>query len=60
MPLTPKLSPARDDTVEKTHRLPCEHTFHEFCLRGWLIVGKKQTCPFCREKVDLRRMFPSP
>ena len=34
--------------------------FHEFCIRGWCIVGKKQTCPYCKEKVDLKRMFPSP
>ncbi len=24
------------------------------------MVGKKQTCPYCKEKVDLRRLFPSP
>ncbi|NWY08402.1 RN121 protein, partial [Nothoprocta ornata] len=35
-------------------------SFHEFCIRGWCIVGKKQTCPYCREKVDLRRMFSNP
>ena len=34
--------------------------FHEFCIRGWCIVGKKQTCPYCREKVDLARMFKNP
>lgn len=34
--------------------------FHEFCIRGWCIVGKKQTCPYCSEKVDLRRMMSNP
>lgn len=34
--------------------------FHEFCIRGWCIVGKKQTCPYCREKVDLKKMFCNP
>ena len=34
--------------------------FHEFCIRGWCIVGKKQICPYCREKVDLKRMFKNP
>ena len=34
--------------------------FHEFCIRGWCIVGKKQTCPYCKEKVDLKRMFHNP
>lgn len=35
-------------------------SFHEFCIRGWCIVGKKQTCPYCKEKVDLKRMFSNP
>lgn len=49
-----------DAIVEKTYQLTCDHIFHEFCIRGWCIVGKKQTCPYCKEKVDLKRMFPSP
>ena len=35
-------------------------SFHEFCIRGWCIVGKKQTCPYCKEKVDLKVMFKNP
>ena len=35
-------------------------SFHEFCIRGWCIVGKKQTCPYCKEKVDIKRMFTNP
>ena len=27
------------------------------CIRGWTIVGKKDTCPACLEKVDLRAVF---
>ena len=27
--------------------------FHEQCILGWTIVGKKDTCPFCNEKVTL-------
>jgi len=34
--------------------ISCDHTFHEHCIRGWHIVGKKFTCPACREKVDYR------
>uniref|UniRef100_A0A8V5GQN3 Uncharacterized protein n=1 Tax=Melopsittacus undulatus TaxID=13146 RepID=A0A8V5GQN3_MELUD len=46
--------------LENTYRLSCNHVFHEFCIRGWCIVGKKQTCPYCKEKVDLKRMFSNP
>jgi len=45
---------------ENIFKLSCGHSFHEFCIRGWCIIGKKQTCPYCKEKVDLKRMFPSP
>uniref|UniRef100_A0A1I8HFL6 RING-type domain-containing protein n=1 Tax=Macrostomum lignano TaxID=282301 RepID=A0A1I8HFL6_9PLAT len=46
--------------AEKVVVLNCAHSFHDFCIRGWCIVGKKQTCPYCKEKVDLKRMFPNP
>ncbi|CAJ0581217.1 unnamed protein product, partial [Mesorhabditis spiculigera] len=49
-----------DEEQEKTYRLSCGHEFHEFCIRGWVIVGKLQTCPYCKEKVDLKRMFKNP
>ena len=49
-----------EGVIENTFRLACGHEFHEFCIRGWCIVGKKQTCPYCHEKVDLKRMFPNP
>eukprot|EP00096_Caligus_rogercresseyi_P011541 TRINITY_DN4553_c0_g1_i2.p1 TRINITY_DN4553_c0_g1~~TRINITY_DN4553_c0_g1_i2.p1 ORF type:complete len:325 (-),score=52.80 TRINITY_DN4553_c0_g1_i2:72-1046(-) len=50
----------QEGMFENTFRLACKHEFHEFCIRGWCIVGKKQTCPYCHEKVDLKRMFPNP
>uniref|UniRef100_W5MPH9 Ring finger protein 175 n=1 Tax=Lepisosteus oculatus TaxID=7918 RepID=W5MPH9_LEPOC len=46
--------------VENTYQLSCGHIFHEFCIRGWCIVGKKQTCPYCNEKVDLKKMLNNP
>jgi RING finger protein 121 len=49
-----------DALIEESFSLPCGHIFHEFCIRGWCIVGKKQTCPYCKEKVDLKRLFPNP
>ena len=35
-------------------RLECGHLFHEYCIKGWCIVGKKGCCPCCVERVDLR------
>uniref|UniRef100_A0A8C6C639 Ring finger protein 175 n=1 Tax=Monodon monoceros TaxID=40151 RepID=A0A8C6C639_MONMO len=37
--------------TENTYQLSCKHVFHEFCIQGWCIVGKKQTFPYCKEKV---------
>jgi len=45
---------------ESIYKLSCNHVFHEFCIRGWCVVGKLQTCPYCKEKVDLKRMFKNP
>lgn len=30
--------------------LPCNHIFHETCLRKWF-EAQKDTCPLCREKI---------
>lgn len=38
-------------------QLNCKHIFHPECIKGWLIVGKKDSCPACNEKVDLRRLY---
>ncbi|MGH0186907.1 UNVERIFIED_CONTAM: hypothetical protein FKN15_022828 [Acipenser sinensis] len=59
---------SEEGIIENTFRLSCAgcilnpsvSRFHEFCIRGWCIVGKKQTCPYCKEKVDLQRMFSNP
>lgn len=42
---------------ERLFVLTCGHKFHEYCIYGWCLIGKRQVCPFCREKVDLGRMF---
>ncbi|XP_061620011.1 RING finger protein 175 isoform X1 [Phyllopteryx taeniolatus] len=49
-----------EGVMENTYQLSCGHIFHEFCIRGWCIVGKKQTCPYCSEKVDLKTMMNNP
>jgi len=40
--------------------LNCKHCFHEWCIRGWTIVGKKDTCPYCSEKVNLKQLYTNP
>lgn len=45
------------DDGEKSIQLSCKHIFHKDCLRGWLIVGKKDTFPTCSERVDLRQLY---
>ncbi|MES1902095.1 MAG: hypothetical protein MHPSP_000513 [Paramarteilia canceri] len=47
-------------TFEKTIELSCGHTFHDFCIRGWCMIGKKNMCAYCHEKVDLSTTFDRP
>lgn len=56
--LQPQEAPAEGAPAkEKTVQLSCKHCFHEECIRGWTIVGKKDVCPACYEKVDLRALY---
>ncbi|ORZ38692.1 hypothetical protein BCR44DRAFT_36822 [Catenaria anguillulae PL171] len=48
------------DSPNPTHQLNCGHVFHESCIRGWCITGKKQSCPYCSEKVDLSAFSEHP
>eukprot|EP00899_Mesostigma_viride_P018973 jgi/Mesvir1/27077/Mv20768-RA.1 len=47
------------DSVGLT-QLSCKHRFHDFCIRGWTFVGKRDTCPYCKEKVEIKSMFTNP
>ncbi|KAI1307345.1 putative ring finger protein [Halotydeus destructor] len=40
-------------TSEKTLKLTCGHEFHEYCIYGWSLIGKKDNCPYCKERVDM-------
>ncbi|CAG8481555.1 5350_t:CDS:2 [Ambispora gerdemannii] len=31
---------------ENVHQLTCRHVFHEECIRGWCLIGKKDICPY--------------
>ncbi len=44
---------------ERVVKLKCGHEFHEFCIRGWTIVGKQTVCPNCGEQVDVRSVLGS-
>ncbi|KAJ2709696.1 hypothetical protein H4R19_004120 [Coemansia spiralis] len=46
--------------AEPTHALGCGHEFHAICIRGWCIVGKRDTCPVCQDKVDLAAFKQNP
>jgi len=50
----------KEQTTEKIFELTCKHQYHEFCIRGWTIIGKKDTCPYCSEKVNLKSMLRNP
>jgi RING finger protein 121/175 len=45
---------------ENVITLSCDHQFHELCIRGWAIVGKKDVCPYCAEKVQLKWKLTNP
>lgn len=33
-------------TDDEVHQLACKHVFHEKCIRGWCLIGKKDICPY--------------
>ncbi|RKP26680.1 RING finger protein [Syncephalis pseudoplumigaleata] len=42
------------------YELACGHLFHRNCIRGWCLVGKRDVCPYCKEKVDLKSFSSNP
>lgn len=49
------LTSLEQDDDRTIYQLECRHRFHEGCIRGWCLVGKKDVCPYCKEKVDLKQ-----
>jgi len=43
----------RDVQIETTFTLQCGHEFHNHCLRGWTMLGRKNMCPYCSTRVSL-------
>ncbi|CAG8527478.1 9169_t:CDS:2 [Ambispora leptoticha] len=35
-----------ENKQENVHQLTCRHVFHEECIRGWCLIGKKDICPY--------------
>ena len=54
------IDPIQPDSGEKIIKLGCGHSYHELCIRGWTLIGKKDTCPYCNERVQLRQTFTNP
>lgn len=47
----------REDMVNNSKKLPCNHIFHTVCLRSWF--QRQQTCPTCRLNI-LRAPITAP
>lgn len=41
-------------------KLQCGHSFHEVCMRGWVVVGKQEVCPTCGERVSRKQILLNP
>lgn len=35
-----------------TYTLSCGHSFHSNCIKGWVLIGKKNYCPYCNAHVE--------
>lgn len=46
------------DGSEKIHTLVCTHSFHEDCIKGWCLLGKKPFCPYCKKKIESSSLPP--
>ncbi|KAG5859417.1 RING finger-like domain-containing protein [Encephalitozoon hellem] len=46
------------DGSEKIHTLVCAHSFHEDCIKGWCLLGKKPFCPYCKKKIESASLPP--
>ena len=50
----------KSNTKNEEIHLECGHYFHSFCIRGWIMIGKRNVCPICQEKVEMSGIFANP
>lgn len=46
------------DSKERIHTLVCTHSFHEDCIKGWCLLGKKPFCPYCKRTIESSSLPP--
>ncbi|AFN82765.1 hypothetical protein EROM_031430 [Encephalitozoon romaleae SJ-2008] len=46
------------DGSDRIHTLVCTHSFHEDCIKGWCLLGKKPFCPYCKKKIESSSLPP--
>ena len=52
-PSLPRVSARRTTDGGEIFTLPCAHAFHARCIKGWVLIGKKNSCPCCCARVEL-------
>jgi hypothetical protein len=39
------------ENEEQIRELPCDHIFHDSCIRDWFMKAKSAVCPLCRNQL---------
>ncbi|OAG30504.1 RING finger protein 121 [Nematocida sp. ERTm5] len=50
----------QQELTGKKITLGCKESFHINCIKNWKILGKKDFCPSCKERVDLSEIEMNP
>lgn len=54
----------QDNQIQTNHdvvfKLPCNCAVHDLCLRGYMLLGKDNVCPSCKEISAVGKIFSSP
>lgn len=52
-----KLRTSQQQTI--SHTLPCSHTYHSDCIKGYYLLNKSDKCPVCNEKLQVEHVLDS-